>query len=313
MTERNIDRLTLLSTFRAVLHEGSLVGAAEARGLTQSAVSKHLAKLRNWLGDPLFVRTREGMSPTDRALAMAPSAERILSEADRLGELTPFAPEALTGPFVIATTDEVRARLLDGLAAKIADIAPRLRLSFIPLEPDYSLDRLEAGRVDLVVSVNWHAPDRLIQKKLFSDQFVCLMSRSHKLAARSLTLKGYAKAPHVMVAPLGMARGFIDDVLDRHNLTRFVRLSVPDFASVDAGLLGDDALVTLPKRVATLAAAREELVIRALPFDTPPIDYYAFWHKRFAHDQANVWMRGLVADILSYEAPKAKSVKKAEA
>ncbi len=300
MTNWNTDgaRLQLLKTFKAVLDQRSIMKAAEIRGITQSAASKHLAKLRAWFDDELFVRTARGMQPTAKALSMAERIDRILRELELLSAANPFDPTMLHENLVIATTDEVAGRLLPSLRARVQDAAPNLRLTLIPLEPDYSIRKLETGAVALVISVNWHAPDQLMQKRLFGDRFVCLMSREHPLAGETLTIDAYARAAHLMVAPLGKEQGYIDDLLARNNRKRLVRLSVPQFMQISSELLGDDHIVTLPHRVARDLARSGRLVVKMLPFDTPMIDYYVFWHRRFSHESLSVWMRGLIAEIL---------------
>ena len=300
MTNWNNDgsKLHLLKTFKAILDQRSVIKAADIRGITQSAASKHLAGLRIWFNDELFVRTAHSMQPTPKALSITKHIDMILRELDLLSNANPFTPALLHDNLVLATTDEVAGWLLPSLRARLQDMAPNLRLTLISLEPDYSIRKLEAGAVNLVISVNWHAPDQLMQKRLFGDRFVCLMSRKHALADKILTIDDYADAAHLMVAPLGKQQGFIDDVLSRHNRRRLVCLSVPHFKLITPELLGDDHIVTLPHRVARDLTHSQRLVVKTLPFDTPMIDYYVFWHRRFTNDSLNIWMRRLIADIL---------------
>ncbi len=300
MTKWNDDgaRLQLLKTFKAILEHRNIMKAADARAITQSAASKHLAKLRTWFDDELFVRTAQGMQPTPKALSVAERIDTILRELELLSTATTFDPATVHGNLVLSTTDEVAARLLPELLASVHKAAPDLRLTLIPLEPDYSIRKLETGEVNLVISVNWHAPDQLIQKRLFGDRFVCLMSHKHALAQKTLTLDNYANAAHLMVAPLGKQQGFIDDLLARSNRKRLVRLSVPQFIQISPEFLGHDHIITLPHRVACSLAQSNQLVIKMLPFETPMIDYYVFWHRRFSNDSLSQWMRTLIADIL---------------
>ena len=300
MTKRNIqgEQIRWLATFKSVFDQRHIGKAAESQGLTQSAVSKHLGKLRLWFDDELFVRTAQGMQPTAKAMSIVERVEIILAEIDALTAASHFDPTTLQGEFVISTTDEIRQRLLPQLLPRVQSAAPRLRLTLIPLEPDYSIRKLETGAVNLVISVIWHAPDQLQQKYLFRDRFVCLMSQRHPLAQKSLTLDDYANVPHLMVAPLGMTHGYIDDQLLQRGRKRFVRLSVPEFFQISYELLGDNNVVTVPHRVAQDLAKSAPLVIKALPFDVPTIDYFLFWHRRFSYDNLSVWMRDLIRDIL---------------
>ena len=301
MTFRNSyrERFRLLETFKAIFDQGHVSQASESLGITQSAASKHLGKLRDWFDDELFVRTAQGMQPTAKALSIVERVERILSEMDALTAESHFDPATVQGNFVIATTDEVRQQLLPNLLPIIQESAPKLRITLIPLESDYSLQKLETGIVNLTISVIWHAPEQLMLKRLFGDRFVCLMSKCHPLAKGKLTLENYANASHLMVAPLGMQHGYIDDQLLQKGYKRFVRLSVPDFSQITDGLLGNNNIVTLPHRVAQNVSKSAPLDIKILPFEVPPIDYFAFWHRRFQHDDLRIWMLNLVANILT--------------
>lgn len=301
MTIRNIngERFTLLATFKAIYENGSTRLAAEILGITQSAVSKHLQKLREWFKDELFVRAAGRMEPTEKAASLIERVEHILQEVAILSEANHFDPALLKGVFTIATTSEVSQRLTLGLLKKLSKAAPRLRVSVINLANDYSIRELELGKVDLVISVNWHAPEQLMQKRLYNERFVCLMNKQHPLAKRTLTVDDYANAMHIMVAPLGKERGFIDEQLAQLGLSRHVRLSVPDFSQLEAHLLDDEHIVTLPHRVALDLKNKDDLIIKKLPFEVPSFDYYMFWHRRFSNQNANRWVREIVSGLIS--------------
>lgn len=300
MTVWNVfgEPLQLLATFRALFEHRHVGKAAEAQGITQSAASKHLSKLRAWFDDELFTRTSEGMQPTARAVGLVDRIETILREMEALTATASFQPSALQGEMVISTTDEVRRRLLPELMGRLRHEAPDLRLTLLPLTPDYSLHKLESGAVHAVIAVNWHAPPQLIQRRLFDDTFVCLMHERHPLAKKRLTLDRYVRAPHLLVAPLGKTAGTVDELLAREGRRRFVRMSVPEFHQIDEALLDDAHLVTLPRRVATDIAQGRPFVHKPLPFDLPTVRYFLFWHRRFGQDRAHAWLRSLVVDIL---------------
>ncbi|MFT7560515.1 MAG: DNA-binding transcriptional LysR family regulator [Flavobacteriales bacterium] len=239
------------------------------------------------------------MQPTEKAISLIERVEHILQEVAVLSEASQFDPALLRGVFTIATTSEVSKRLTPSLLEKLSKDAPHLRITIINLANDYSIRELESGKVDLVISVNWHAPEQLIQKRLYTDRFVCLMNKHHPLAKHKLTIEAYANAMHIMVAPLGKERGFIDEQLTQQGLCRHVRLSVPDFSQLEAHLLHGEHIVTLPRRVALDIRKTDELMIKQLPFDVPEFDYYMFWHRRFSNQNANSWVREIVSGLLT--------------
>ncbi len=296
MSNRNLKRLPLLETFDAIMMRGSLVAAAEAMNVTQSAVSKQLAQLREWLDDELFVRTSDGMQPTPRALALRERVAEILAQAADLAAEGRVSPVEFTGEFVLSATDEVLERIVPTLVDRLSDEAPNLRLVALPLARDYSARHLESGRVNMLVAVNWHAPEQLMQKKLGSDPFACVMHKEHVLADGNLTLKRYAAATHVLVAPLGNKEGVVDVELQQRGMQRRVCVSVPVFGMVNEGLLGTDRICTLPSRVVDRLVDTGPFVKKRVPISLPVTNYFALWHPRFSADPRLRWMLVVVEE-----------------
>ncbi len=299
MSTRNLRRLPLLETFDAIMTRGSLVAAAESLGVTQSAVSKQLAQLREWLDDELFVRTSDGMQPTPRALSLRERVAGILDQATDLASEGEINPRDFTGEFVISATDEVLERIVPPLVDRLFDEAPELRLIALPLSRDYSAQHLESGRVNLLVAVNWHAPEQLMQKKLGSDPFACVMHEDHVLADGNLTLKRYAAATHVLVAPLGYKQGVVDAALQERGMQRRVCASVPVFGMVNENLLGTDRICTLPSRVVDRLVETGPFVRKRVPLSLPVTHYYALWHPRFSADPRLRWMLEAVEAVFA--------------
>ncbi len=290
MSIRNIRKLPLLETFHGIMTRGTLVAAADSMNVTQSAVSKQLAQLREWLDDDLFVRTSDGMQPTPRALALRERVESILEEAAELASEGRMMPSEFSGQFVISATDEILEHLVPILINRLAEEAPGLRLVTLPIVRDYSVRELESGQVNLLVAVNWHAPDLLKQKKLGTDHFVCVMHEDHPLAGENLTLRRYADATHVLVAPLGYEQGVVDLELERLDMSRYVCASVSAFNLINEDVLGNSRIATLPSRVAGRLADNGPFVIKRVPLSLPVTDYYALWHPRFSAEPRFRWV-----------------------
>jgi len=281
------------------MNRGSVGGAADAMGVTQSAASKQLAQLREWFDDPLFVRTRDGMQPTPRAAELSGLVGSILEHAAALTSSDRVSPDAFTGRFVLSATDEVLERVLPALVRRLSVEAPRMTLVTLPVARDYSIRQLEAGQVNLLLAVNWHAPDQLLQRKLDSDPFVCVMHQNHPLAGVKLTRKRYAQASHVLVAPLGYEAGVVDAELDRLGLSRFVCASVSSFHLLSEAVLGESRVTTVPSRVARRLVNDGPFVTRRVPLSLPETVYYALWHPRFAAEPRLRWVLDAVIDAFN--------------
>ena len=291
------EQLKLLFTFKLLFEERSVVKTAERTHTTQSAVSKQLKKLREWFNDDLFVRTAHGMEPTERALQLIHRIEDIIEQLESLNDAGIFKVERLNGYAVIQTSDEVSRTITPALLRKFRLQAPNLGLRVEPLEYQYAIRDLEAGRVDLVISVNWHAPDQLLQKRLFSDEFVVVMNKTHPLANKDMSNRDYADAQHLLVAPLSKQRGHLDSLLEQEGYSRRIHLRVPTFGEITSEIMGDEYIVTLPSQVAKRLSKTTPLCIKPLPFGTVRFSYYMFWHRRFINNQRNQWIRSTVGEI----------------
>lgn len=303
MTKWNSGTTSHLQAFCALYDAGSVVEAAQSLGLTQSAVSKQLAHLRERFDDALFVKTPDGMQPTPRAMDLHPRIARIVADLESLDEAAPRKPEQFTGTFRIMATDEILLRLLPALDARRRVQAPDLRLTTLPLAEDYGARDLETGRTNMVIAVNWHAPEHLRQRLLVRDRFACVMHADHPLAGTDLTLESYCAYDHLLVAPLGHDASFIDHMLREKGLSRRVALSVASFGLLSAELLGPDRLATLPSGVARRLGSEGALVVKDPPLDLPSIDYCALWHERFQQDEKVAWMLKTLKDCLKTEDP----------
>jgi LysR family transcriptional activator of mexEF-oprN operon len=300
MTKKNtLDlRLQELMVFDAILSNGSITAAAAALGITQSGVSKQLKNLRRYFGDELFVRSGRGMAATNKALSIAPQISTLISAFEALKGEIEFNPEDIQRDFVISTTDEIQHILLGELITRIAVESPQSRIIFKVLDRDYAAKQLESGSVDLAITLNWHAPGHLKQKRLFSDDFVVICREDHPLLGRKLSLKDYLAAKHMMVSPLGNVFGPIDEILATSGHRRFVSLATPYFMQVADALLNSDLILTLQRRACEGLVKEHPLAITELPLKVRPADYFLFWHKRYDQDSTNQWLRQVCYEIL---------------
>ena len=284
--------------FHAILSNGSITSAAEALGVTQSSVSKQLKNLRIYFRDDLFVRSGYGMAATNKALSIAPQISNLINSFEALNGEINFDPGYIERDFVISTTDEIQHFLLPELIARIATDSPNSRVIFKVLESHYAAKQLESGSVDLAITLNWHAPEHLKQKRLFSDDFVVIYREGHPLQGKKLTLKQYLSASHMMVSPLGTAFGPIDEILNSQGRKRVLNLVVPYFMQVADALTGSDLILTLQRRACKELIKNHPLSITEMPLKVRPINYYLFWHKRYDKDSTNRWLRQVCCDVL---------------
>ena len=288
----NLDGNTL-KTFLTVLDESSVSRAAEDLGVTQSAVSHTLDKLREIFQDPLFVRVGRGIEPTPRAQALRASVESALGELKSLTASPQFDPRAGQMEFTIACNDFplqlVFPKLLNDLAAE--DIRPRIR--FIPSGiPRISI--LRASRYRMLITPT--PPDdpelqmvSLIQARMeiFYDSTVRTPPKTWKQFAQSnyVEVRFSDTESSLMALP----------TLDTSKMMS-PTVSVPNFSSLTPMIKGTDRITT--QFGAMKLGLLKDLDSAPLPFKTNTLNLYLVWHRRENDDAAHQWFRQKIIETV---------------
>src|SRR5262245_58388030 len=206
--------LNLLLALDALLGERHVPRAAARLGMTQSAASHALARLRTALRDPLLVRgPRGGMVPTARAEALAgPLATALAALAAAVHGPPGFDPATARRTFHIVAGDYAELVVLPRLAARIGAAAPAVDLWLHPAPTDLT-GAFAAGTIDCMIApVRGRAwPAGCYEKRLFPETFTCVVRAGHPVARRRLTIARYCALPHLLVAPRGTPGSIIDD------------------------------------------------------------------------------------------------------
>lgn len=296
---RRLD-LTLLLVFLGLLRHRKAVDVAAELGLTQSAISQALKRLREIFDDELFLRRPHGMEPTATALALeAAVARAVESLRGALGMARSFDPATATGLVRVAALDAEQAVLIPALAARLHRLAPGLALSVLPLGRAEAVGALEEGRADLALGYIWKIPDSLSGERLYEESFLVAGRPQALPQAPRISLDAYCTADHVLIAPGGDLRGIVDDRLEAMGRRRRVVLGLPAFLPALAAVAASGALVTLPARVAQAFAAGFGLVTATPPLDIRRFPVSVFWHRRNDAEPRIRWIRAQVASAES--------------
>ncbi|MBU8896525.1 LysR family transcriptional regulator [Corallococcus sp. M34] len=289
--------LNLLVALDALLAEVNVTRAAERLGLTQSAMSHALARLREHLGDPLLIRGRGGMVLTPRASQLTAPLHHGLMELQRaLRAEHVFEPATAVRSFTVATRDYFAAVMLPPAMALLGHEAPQVDLMVRHVETASYPSLLETGEVDLaVVPSHNEAPAFLRQQKLFTEDFLCAVRRGHPLVRRGLDLDTYLKLSHLLISPQGQGPGIVDLELAKRGLSRRIALRLPYFLITPAILERTDCVVTAPRRMVEAFSHHHALDVFPPPIPLRTFDVRQVWHERFENDPAHRWLRGLVA------------------
>ncbi len=289
--------LNLLVALDALLREAHVTRAAARIGLTQSAMSRSLARLRDVLGDALLVRTGRGMRLTPRAERLAPALGRVLAELAAVLEDAPrFDPRTATRTFAMVMPDFGEVLVLPPLVERLAREAPAVDVDARGASAD-PFGALEAGELDFALLAQRAARPAIVWTPLFPERFVCLVREGNPLASRKLTVEQFAAIPQVLVTPEGRPGGVIDDVLAGMGLRRRVAVRVASFIAAPEIVASSDLMVTLPERIA--ARAQRYLPLRAmeLPFKLKGFTMSLAWHERMRQDPGHAWFRALAVSV----------------
>lgn len=293
---RRLD-LTLLLVFLGLVRHRKAADVATELGLTQSAISQAVKRLRDIFQDDLFLRRPHGMEPTATALALEDPVRRAV-EALRgaLGAARAFDPMQAKGVVRIAAIDAEQAVLIPPLAARLRQAAPGLRLSVLPLGRGDAVEALTEGRADLALGFIWDLPDTIMAEQLYEESFLVTGLPQSLPDAPSVSLDAYCAADHVLISPAGDLRGVVDDRLAAMGRHRTITLGLPAFLPALAAVASSGALLTLPARLAQRLAPGFGLVTATPPIEVRRFPVSVFWHRRNAADPRTLWLRKAIAD-----------------
>lgn len=287
----NLD-IRALGTFIAVLDEGSVSRAAVKLGVSQSAVSHTLDRLRQALGDPLFVKSGRGITPTRYALQAGPHIRQILDDLHSLSSGPPFTPETAEFTFTIAANDYQRDLLLPPLTTILRREAPGIRLQVIPSGIP-TADMLRKDVSDLIVSP--HAPEAtdIMQRGLMADRMVVFYDPEQRQAPRDLP--DYLKADHIALLFATGEKPGLETSLSARGLTRRTVVTVSNFSGLPEFLRNTDMLATAPELMSKHLL--RDFAWTPLPFDFKPFTLLMLWHRRNQNDPAHRWLRNQVNSV----------------
>lgn len=299
--------LNLLVSLDTLSRASSVTEAAKMMGVTQSAMSHQLKRLRELLDDPLFVTSLRPMQPTPRLLQVVSGLRPLL---EGLAELTSptqeFDPATSQRVFSLATTDLTEFIFGARAARLFAATAPHTRMCFVRRMTRLKSDLAE-GRVDVAVLPagvpGVEALSGAVRRRLLgSDDFTVVMRPDHPASSQRLTLKRYLAEEHLLVSPSGGRHGLVDGALQRMGHSRRVALQVSHFSSAPLVVAQSTLLATLPTQVANEAARHIDLVCVRPPVRLPKISAYAFWHERVDKEPGHRWFREQIFKLSDAEA-----------
>jgi DNA-binding transcriptional LysR family regulator len=317
MSADRID-LNLLRVFDAIFEDRNLALAGKRLNLSQSAISHALARMRQVLGDDLFVRTGKGMEPTVRALGMAAPVRAALQQIRAALGVNKFDPGIARRNFVVAANDYITSLVLGRLSQRLRAEAPLVDLV---IRPSTRLDlagQIDVGRIDVAIGIFADVPSRFHWMNLWEQTDVLLLNREHPITERPVTQEDLLAYPLVAISQGGEEEGAVSGFIVERGLARQsemfnrdalnlafagttdmprMRMSVAHALAIPALLRHSDMLALVPSSLGRELERYGELKMCATPYECPKVTVRAVWHERNDADPALQWLREQLADV----------------
>ncbi|MGB1237952.1 MAG: LysR family transcriptional regulator [Pseudomonadales bacterium] len=289
--------LNLLVIFDTIMQEQSITLAAERMSMTQPSVSNAVSRMRHVWGDPLFVKQGRGIRPTPFAENLWLEINEPLQRIRAANTPTKFDPSRLKTSFRIALTDWMVDLFWLPLRRIIEAQAPGVNLHAVP----YTVNGealLRSANVDLVLDYYEGSDNKIESQHLFDNHFVCAMRYNHPLANKTLSLKDFARAEHLLFSLSGEAAASVDSVLQQQNMHRRIAMTVNHSYHIPKLLAHTDMITTVPFPLILDSVERGSLIIKKLPFHLCPAPISMTWHHRQQHSAQSLWLRSSILKVL---------------
>jgi LysR family transcriptional regulator, nod-box dependent transcriptional activator len=296
--------LNLLIVLDVLLAEKNTMRAAERISLSQSATSGALARLREYFGDPLLVRSGRKLVLSSLAQRLVEPVRQMLTQCETIIDCNvDFNPETSSRKFRLNMGEEVAAGLMRDVFRKIKRIGPGITVEIYsyPGQAWFSRDLaqyLEQGDLDLLI-----APTQLLSplhpsKKLYNDRAVCVVWSGNRHVGKSISLAQYFSLGHV-VTKLGPQQAPPEEELffRKSGRRRRIEIALPSFGLPAYYVIGTDFVATMYESLARLYAQYLPIRILPLPVATPPLEMNMQWHRYQDHDPGIKWLREVIGKV----------------
>lgn len=283
----------LLLVLRELLRRKRASEVARTLGLTPSAVSHALTRLRELFDDPLFIRRPHGLEPTKRALELGPKIEALIEMAGQaLSPHEGFEPARSGRRFRIAAPEFVTDLVGGGLIMAIRREAPRVSFVVDHASQASALDALRRGEIDLALGRFGALPPGVIAEPLFSDRYCVVARQGHPTLQGTIDTDAYAANGHIFAHAPSEVGAHTGDSADIETMIA----AVPGWMTALSLVAVTDALATCSERLAQRHAARLGLQILEPDFEIWSFHIQAL--RREGTDPGVDWFLGLVREAV---------------
>ncbi len=290
--------LNLLVALDALLGERSVTRAALAVGVSQSAMSHTLSRLRTTFADELLTRAPDGMRPTPRALALlAPMRAALAQIQDLTSAPATFDPATADVTFSLGIPDSTEVLLMPQLVARLQSVAPGVKLLLHTTNRQRILEDLDSGRVDLGIGVFEEGQTHHKRRILNKESYLCVFNAELVGVTPPISLEDYVRLPHLLTSLVESAHGVVDEALAKLGLTRTIALTSPRFNAMPFVVRQAPVVATMHSRLARFFGESMGLAVSPAPIELPDVSISMIWHSSNDRAPGQRWLRETILEL----------------
>lgn len=269
MSISNDIKIELIPIFVTIMETLSLTETAKRHGVTQSAVSHSLKKLREQLNDDLVIREGNRLTPTVKAEQMYPQLKKWIGELNHIVDAVEFNPKSSEKIFYIATTDLIEQLYLPKIILYLKKHAPFISIRIIRWSPGQIYAQLNNSEIDLAIGVGNFEYPNLMQKVLYKEVFSSAVKIGHPILNGKITVESFLAYPHTMTSSGDREKGIVDIALEKINRKRVLSHTVANFSSAPYIVENSDCILTAPRRFLEFSKSHHKIHVFNPPIDIP--------------------------------------------
>ena len=295
---KNLD-LNLLIVLECLYRHRNVSGVAQEVGLTQSAISHALTRLRDHYKDPLFVRVSKGVEPTEFALSIKKEVEEFVARATLLAEkLESFDPKKAEGRIVISTTDYFEIVIGNRLFERVQQEAPNIQLSFRPTLGSLPKAQLEDGTYDVAIAGFYQEmPEGFYRQKLMTDTFSTAYRKDHSKIRGKIKADHFFDYDHALITLQGDFKDSFTQVIAGKKKGRLIKYGTASFTAPAWLLAETDLVLTGPTSLLEKYQEHFPIHVQPCPIDVKPIEIQMVWHGLTHQNPLKKWVRQVIKEI----------------
>jgi DNA-binding transcriptional LysR family regulator len=290
--------LNLLVIFDCIYSQGSVTRAAEVLHLTQPTVSHSLSRLRDRIGDPLFVRNGQRLVPTATAHKLIHPVRQALQLLETsLADLEGFDPASANNRFTVGIRPLMESAFFLPLVQKTSRLAPGISLSSVQLNRENIEAELTSGNLSLAIDVFLSLSNNIHRQHLASDRIVVITRKGHPaITADGISIENYLAQQHLLVSSRPTGHGIEDLMLAREGKSRQVVARCQQIITALELVRDSDLLLTVAETYVNRFYRDDLYQICLAPFSAPKVDTFLYWHISSEADKGNQWLRNMIVE-----------------